>query len=65
MAGSYKESVGAAIGGTLGLIKSYLLFSMVSWEVLVDTMILSAAGALVGFLVTSLLKYLKSKFKKS
>jgi hypothetical protein len=55
------QTTGAAIGGLLGFIKSLSIMTMITWEAAIDTAILAGIGALVGFLVTALLKYLKRK----
>lgn len=59
-----QEAAGAAIGGTLGLIKSYIVLGNITWAVAVDTAILALIGAVVGFVATAALKFCKDKIKK-
>lgn len=61
MTGHSQEAGGAIIGGTLGLIKSLTLFSFISMAAVIDTAILAAVGAVTGFLITTLLKWIKKK----
>jgi hypothetical protein len=56
-----EQTAGAAVGGTLGFIKGMMVMTHISWALLMDTAILAAVGALVGYLVTGLLKWLKKK----
>jgi hypothetical protein len=56
-----EQTAGAAIGGTLGLIKSLSIITVLTWQSVWETAALAAVGALVGFLITALLKYLKRK----
>jgi hypothetical protein len=54
-------AAGAAIGGLLGFFKAFTLITAISWAAVFDTALLSAVGAMVGFGVTLLLKFLKRK----
>jgi hypothetical protein len=54
-------TAGAAIGGLLGFFKAFTLITAITWSAVLDTAILSAVGALVGFGVTLLLKFIKRK----
>lgn len=58
------QAAGAVIGGLLGFIKSLTIFSQISWAIVGDTIVLSAIGAMVGFLVTTGMKWIKSRIKK-
>lgn len=58
---SHESTVGTAVGGTLGFLKSLTIVTHLSFAAVMDTAILSAVGALVGFFVTWLLKKLKTK----
>lgn len=64
MTHGHHEAGGAAIGGALGMVKALVLDSALSWQAVYETAVLAAVGAVVGYLTTSLLKFLKSKFKK-
>ena len=55
---------GAAMGGILGFVKSLTMISMISWATVLDTVILSGTGTLVGLVVTALYKWIKQKFSK-
>lgn len=57
----HQSTVGTAVGGTIGFLKSLTIVTHLSLAAVVDTAVLSAVGALVGFLVTWLLKKLKTK----
>lgn len=60
-----QEAGGAAIGGTLGFIKSLItLPALIDVHVVLDTMLLSAVGAVTGWVVTGLLKWIKNKLTK-
>lgn len=61
-----QNAVGIAIGGALGFAKSLAEVATdtaghLQWESVTQTILLSAIGAAVGFIVTELLKYIKKK----
>lgn len=63
MAGGHDQAAGAAIGGTLGLLKSLTVITTLNWTTVAETAILAAVGAGVGFMVTGALKFLKNQYE--
>ncbi len=59
MSNPNQTALGTGIGSALGIIKA-----LITTPVVQDTIILAATGALVGFAVTELLKYIKRKITK-
>lgn len=67
---NHSQTVGTTVGGGIGAIKGILmtkltLLSVLSWGTLESTVILTALGATTGFIVTEVLKYLKSIINKN
>ena len=60
-----QEAGGAVIGGTLGFIKSYLVLGNITWALAFDTAVLAFIGAVVGFVATAALKWIKEKIKNN
>jgi hypothetical protein len=66
------NAVGTIIGTGCGLVKGVLVnietsnlnWQNLNWQMIYDTAVLAAVGAVVGFVVTGILKYLKNKFSK-
>jgi hypothetical protein len=54
-----EKQVGLIIGASMGLIKSFISL----YTDIMETILLSAIGAIVGFLVTSFLQWAKKKLK--
>jgi len=61
---SHDQAAGATIGGILGFAKSLTLFTMINMQVVYETALLSMIGALVGFFITSILRFAKDKINK-
>jgi len=55
------EATGTVLGFLAGVYKSAKIFGFLTWATLIDTMILSAAGGLVGLLVSHFGKKLLKK----
>lgn len=53
-----EKQVGLIIGACMGLIKGFMSL----YADIMETVLLSAIGAVVGFMVTSFLKWAKNKF---
>ncbi len=60
-----QEAGGAAIGGTLGFIKSYLVLGNITWALAFDTAVLALIGAVVGFVATAAMMWIKEKIKNN
>ena len=59
-----QHATGTAIGGLLGFCKAIVsikFFGLLSWSLAFETLILASIGAVAGFLITELLKWLKKK----
>lgn len=61
----HDQAVGTALGASLGLIKSFTIMTMITWEAALDTAILASIGAAAGLTVSSGLRWAKSKIRKS
>ena len=57
------QAAGAAIGGILGFIKSVLMISALTWQVVYETALLATVGAIAGYLATALMKTLTKKIQ--
>ncbi len=67
---SNSQAVGTTVGGGLGAIKGILmakltLLAVLSFDTFVSTVILTATGAITGYIVTEVLKYIKLKINKN
>jgi hypothetical protein len=58
-----QELGGAAIGGILGFAKSMMLATSLSYDMLFDTAILAAVGAVAGYIATLGMKFLTKKIQ--
>lgn len=58
-----QQASGAAVGGIVGFLKSLTLITMISWGAVIDTALLSGIGTIVGLMVTTAWKFLKTKFR--
>jgi uncharacterized membrane protein len=57
----HEQTTGATIGGLMGFVKSLTIISIITWMTVFETAVLAAVGAMIGFLVTGLMKYMKRK----
>jgi hypothetical protein len=61
MTSNHDQAAGAATGALLGFIKSLTLITTLTWLTVFETGVLALVGASVGFLGTTILKYLIKK----
>lgn len=56
------KGIGLIIGGSIGFIKGLIsVGSFISFQSIMETIILAIIGSIAGFLTTGFLKYLKNK----
>ena len=58
------HAVGTTIGASIGFAKSIILLDALTWGAVGSTALLAAVGAIVGFIVTSGLKWLRKQITK-
>jgi hypothetical protein len=55
------QALGGAIGAALGFVNSLITDAALGWDSVLNTAVLSAVGATIGFAVTTALKWIKKK----